>query len=131
MTKMNDDLNLTAHTVAHRVREHNEDGFVDVTGKREKKWRGWYHVYIAQPDGTQKRVKRERVIGPCSKMTKKEAKDEHRAWLRRSNSLPLAETGSANLALLCEDLVRLKEGDWESHTRATNISIYKLIQTGL
>lgn len=127
----NKDLNLTAHTSAHRIREHREDGFVDTTGKREKKWRGWYHVYVPQPDGTQKRVKRERVIAPCAGMTKKEARDEHRNWLRRLNAQPIADKATSKLSDLCDDLVRLREGDWEEHTRATNVSILKLIQAGI
>src|SRR5262249_31395219 len=51
--------------------------------QKAKKWRGCYHVYAPKPDGTTTRIKRNRVIGPCAEMTKAEARDEHRAWLRR------------------------------------------------
>jgi hypothetical protein len=118
------DLHLTAYTATHRVREHHEDGYVDVTGKKQKKWRGWYHVYASKPDGSRTRIKRKRVIGPCSEMTKAEAKDEHRAWIRRFNSQPVAESGTCSVANLCDDFMAMREGDWDETTRKTNRSVF-------
>jgi hypothetical protein len=118
------DLNLTAYTAAHRVREHHEDGYVDVTGKKQKKWRGWYHVYASKPDGSRTRIKRKRIIGPCSEMTKAQAKDEHRAWIRRFNSQPVAESGTSKVADLCDDFMAMREGDWDESTRKTNRSVF-------
>jgi hypothetical protein len=119
-----EDLNLTAYTTTRRVREHHEDGYVDVTGKKQKKWRGWYHVYVAKPDGTKTRIKRKRIIASCSQMTKADARDEHRTWIRRFNAQPVAESGTCTVANLCDDFMAMREGDWDESTRKTNRSVF-------
>ena len=107
---MNDNLGLGAYTAAHRTRQRGlEDGYVDKTGKREKKWRGWYHVYVKKDDGTETRIKRKRIIGPVVGMTKAEAEEEHRIWIRRFHTLPAAETPAATVATLCDDLFQLRD----------------------
>jgi integrase len=129
---MNDNLGLGAYTAAHRTRQRGlEDGYVDKTGKREKKWRGWYHVYVKKDDGTETRIKRKRIIGPVVGMTKAEAEEEHRIWIRRFHTLPAAETPAATVATLCDDLFQLREGDWEDAARSCNASVFGLIKAGL
>jgi hypothetical protein len=129
---MNDNLRLAAYTAAHRTRQRGlEDGYVDKTGKREKKWRGWYHVYVKKDDGTETRIKRKRIIGPVVGMTKAQAEEEHRIWIRRFHTLPAAETPAATVATLCDDLFQLREGDWEDAARSCNASVFGLIKAGL
>jgi integrase len=118
-------VNLAEYSANHRIREHHEDGYVDVTGKREKKWRGWYHVYkLNEKDGSSTRIKRSRVIGPCAGMTKAAAKDEHRAWIRRFNSQPVAEDAGCKVAHLCDDYLIMRNGDWDESTQKTNRSVF-------
>lgn len=129
---MTDDLNLAAYTGSHRTRQRGmENGHVDKTGLREKKWRGWYHVYAQKEDGTEGRITRKRIIGPVKGMTKAQAEDEHRIWIRRYNSRPAAETAAATVAVLCDDLFQLRSGDWEDATRSTNASVFALIKDGI
>lgn len=124
--------NLAQYSASHRTRQRGlEDGYVDKTGKREKKWRGWYHVYDKKTDGTETRIKRSRIIGPITGMSKGEAEEEHRIWIRRLHSLPAAETRSATVATLADDLFQLREGDWETATRSCNASVFALIKGGL
>ena len=108
--------NLAEYSAKHRTREHGlENGTVRQTGKKIKKWKGFYHVVV---DG--KRIKRERIIGECSKMTKTAAREEHRKWIRRLHEEPVAVTRQATVADLCEDYYRLKLGDWSESSQKTN-----------
>jgi integrase len=123
---------LTAYVRAHRIRQHGmENGYVEKTGKRVKKWRGYYHDYRQNPDGTQKRIKLKTILGPVSEMSKAQAEDALRLFIRRRNSLPVAETPKATVASLCDDYLQLREGDWQGATRDTNASILTLIKAAL
>jgi hypothetical protein len=129
---MSNDLNLSAYSAVHRIRRHGmENGYVEKTGKRVKKWRGYYHDYRQQPDGTQKRIKLKTILGPVSEMNKAQAEEALRVFIRRRNSMPVTETPQATVATLCDDYLALHEGDWEDATRATNNSILTLIKAAL
>jgi hypothetical protein len=87
MTDSPDNLNLTAHTSRHRSQRRGlENGTVRKTGQRVSKWLGIYHVYLQRSDGTERRDKREIILGTVSEMGKSEAKDALRVFIRRRNS---------------------------------------------
>lgn len=117
--------NLAEYCAAHRTRERgNEDGSVRLAKtKKVKKWEGVYHVYVDNVRHT-----RYRIIGECSKFTKTQARNEHREWLRRLHSQPVADTSKATVGQLLEDFYLLKLGDWAKQTRDT---MRALIDNGL
>src|SRR6516164_582899 len=101
--------NVAEYSAAHRTRERRENGYVELTGKREKKWRGYYHDYVAQPDGSELRIKKKRIIGIKADIpTKAEAEDIHRAWIRRRAAQPVADTKKALVRHLCDDYVLMR-----------------------
>jgi integrase len=123
---------LAAYTGSHRFRQRGmENGTVKKTGKRVKTWTGYYHVYRKQADGTERRDKAKKVLGPVSEMTKGEAEETLRVFIRRRNVLPAAESPAATVATICDDLRLLREGDWDDATRSTNASVLELIKSGL
>ena len=123
---MSENLNLAQYSADHRARERgHENGYVDIAGKRVKKWRGWYHVYAKSAAGAETRIKRKRIIGECSKMSKAEAREEHRSWIRRFCSQPVADAGTCRVADLCDDYLQMRQGDWEESTRKTIRSLFE------
>jgi integrase len=120
--------NVAEYSAAHRTRERRENGYVELTGKREKKWRGYYHDYVAQPDGSELRIKKKRIIGIKADIpTKAEAEDIHRAWLRRRAAQPVADTKKALVRHLCDDYVLMRADDWEEHQCRSVRSMFNTI----
>jgi hypothetical protein len=50
----------------HMPRERYQRGSLSKIGKRTKVWQGLWHVYVRQPDGTEKRLPRTKVLGPAT-----------------------------------------------------------------
>src|SRR5262245_41206372 len=122
-----DNRDLAAYTGSRRTRQRGmENGTVKKTGKRVKKWEGTYHVWVQLPGGTERRDPRRKVLGLCAEMTKGEAEEALRVFIRRTHLQPAAETASATVATLADDLLQLHEGDWEDATRGTNASVLAL-----
>jgi integrase len=117
-------MSLSEYAKQHRDRPHgNEDGSVKQIGKKVKKWEGIYHVYVTGEDGKTRRDTRRRVIGECARMTKTQARDEHRDFLRRLNSQPIAVKPKDTVAQICDDYFRLKSADWGENRCRTQRSI--------
>ena len=120
--------NLAEYSAQHRTRERHENGWVELVGKREKKWKGFYHDYVLRADGSARRQQRKRIIGTKAEIpTKAEAEDLHRVWLRRRAAQPVADTSKAKVSHLCDDYLALRNGDWEEATRKTNQSLFERI----
>ena len=119
---------LAEYNLQHRTRDHHENGYVELVGKREKKWRGYYHDYTENPDGTVKRTKKKRIIGTKAEIpTKAAAEDLHRAWIRRRAAQPVADNARAKVSHLCDDYMALRSGDWEEGWRKTHESMFARI----
>lgn len=71
-------------------RDRFQNGRVEETGKRVKKWKGHYYVYVRQPDGTEKRAHRAKVLGLKSAMRKREAEEELRKVIERETKQSLS-----------------------------------------
>lgn len=54
-------------------RDRYQRGHIEKVGKRTKQWKGHWYEYRLQPDGTEKRTHRSRILGRCAAMTKTEA----------------------------------------------------------
>ena len=59
-------------------RRRDERGWVKKVGKTQRMWEGYFNVYVRLPDGTEKRRRRSRILGPCVSMTRNAAMDELR-----------------------------------------------------
>jgi integrase len=57
----------------HMSRTRHQKGWVEETGKRVRKWKGHFYVYVRQSDGTEKRQHRAVILGLKSEMRKWEA----------------------------------------------------------
>jgi integrase len=119
-----DMTDLAKYCATHRNRESHQNGWVELVGKREKKWMGLWYVYEAGPDGTKRRLRRKRILGPKAALTKGQAEDLHVAWLRRTAGQAVATTGRAKVADLCEDYLTMREVDWEEGTRRNTRSLF-------
>ena len=60
----------------HMSRERYQRGSLKKVGKTRQRWRGRWHVYIPDPDGSEKLCKRERILGPVSQLSKGQAQDK-------------------------------------------------------
>ena len=118
------DQNIAAYSAAHRNRDHDVNGWVKLTGTREKKWNGWFYVYQPQADGTSKRVRRKVTLGTKVELpTKGKAEEALRLIVRRQLEQPMAVVARAKVSDLCDDYLNLHSGDWEPVTRTTNSSV--------
>jgi hypothetical protein len=64
-------------------RRRDERGWVEKVGKIQRMWEGYFNVYVRMADGTEKRRRRSRILGPCAEMTKNDALDELRKIILR------------------------------------------------
>src|SRR5712691_4184709 len=70
----------------HMSRERYQRGSLKKVGKTRKMWRGRWHVYVKQADGSEKLCKREKILGPVSELTKGEAQENLDALIKSSTS---------------------------------------------
>ena len=68
-------------------RRRDERGWVKKVGKIQRMWEGYFNVYVRMEDGTEKRLRRSRILGPCAEMSKNEAMDELRKIILRERGL--------------------------------------------
>ena len=93
------------------------------TATRVKKWRGYYHVYVSMPGGQEKRLRRKVTLGVCAEMTKGEALDKLRIYIRRARGQQVSTLPKALIADLCDDYFNLRIGDWSETNRDTVRSV--------
>jgi integrase len=124
---MPDEIKLPEYCATHRNRERGmENGYVTEGGGKNKKWIGHYHVYIRHPDGSEKRMHRKRVVGLKSKMTKAQAEDAHRGWVRNFHRAPVADSPKTTFRALAEKYYGVAKGDWSTAWRQTKQSLYNV-----
>src|SRR5947209_211674 len=69
---------------SHMSRERYQRGSLKKLGKTRKMWRGRWHVYVQQPDGSEKICKREKILGAASELTKGHAQEKLDALIKAS-----------------------------------------------
>jgi len=95
-------------------RERFQRGWVEEAGKRRKKWRGHYYVYVRQPDGTERRQHRAVVLGLKSEMPKWKAEAALQAIIERETSPAVRPSPSATLDWFWRERYRpMKEPGWK------------------
>ncbi len=96
-------------------RERHQRGRVVESGKRLKKWKGFYYVYLRQPDGSEIRAHRGVTLGLKSEMKKWEAEKKLQGIIDKATD-PSMVTPSpkCNLKWFWEQRYRpLKEPTWK------------------
>jgi hypothetical protein len=109
----------------HMSRERYQRGSLKKVGKTRKMWRGRWHVYLRQPDGTEKICKREKLLGPVSELTKGQAHEKLDALIRagtRQASSQIAK--DPTFAEVWQRYVALKTGTWSTATNNAITSVF-------
>jgi len=115
-------------------RRRDERGWVKKVGKIQRMWEGYFNVYVRMPDGTEKRLRRSRILGACAEMTKNEAMDELRKIILKERgvvSVVVPQVPSVGLPLnptFAEVWLRyrtLKESSWSNATRKAVVSVFE------
>ena len=77
------------HFLGKRGRERGQNGSLEVVGTQLKRWRGHYFIYEKQEAGREGRKHKAVILGPRSKMSRKQAADALRAIIAEKSDLPI------------------------------------------
>jgi integrase len=90
-------------------------------------WQGLWHVYVRQPDGTEKRLPRTKVLGPAT-MSKAEAQRQLDKLIAASGVPPQSASSFTRYSKF-EDVWKryceLKQGTWGMAARRAIVSIFE------
>jgi integrase len=115
-------------------RRRDERGWVKKVGKTQRMWEGYFNVYVRRSDGTEKRRRRSRILGPCASMTKYEAMDELRKIILTERGLisvavqSVVSTGlppDPTFAEIWQGYRTLKASSWSNATRKAVVSVFE------
>jgi integrase len=106
-------------------RQRYQRGSLKKVGKTRQMWRGRWHIYAKQPDGSEKLCKREKILGPAEGLTKIQAQEKLDVLIRRTTSqVPTTLSADLSLRQLWDSYVGLKSGTWSTATRKTLDSVF-------
>lgn len=107
----------------HMARDRHQKGWVEETGKRVKKWKRHYFVYVQQPDGTEKRSHCSFIIGAKSKMKKWDAEQKLQAKIDKETAGANVRPSPAySLRWFWEQRYKpLKEPTWKVSSRSRTV----------
>lgn len=101
-------------------RERRQNGWVEKTGKREKKWVGFYYEYVVE-NGQEKRKPRSKILGLCKELTKGAAEDKLRDHIRGVRP----PANNATFEQLGRWYLKTKSGEWAKGTQSLMASIFE------
>src|SRR5215469_4260495 len=106
-------------------RERYQRGSLKKVGKTRKMWRGRWHVYLKQADGSEKICKREKILGLVSELTKGQAQDKLDALIKASTNQIGAELpADPTFAEVWKRYAELKSASWGTSTLKTLQSVF-------
>jgi integrase len=109
----------------HMSRQRYQRGSLKKVGKTRKMWRGRWHVYVKQADGSERLCKRERILGPVSELTKGHAHEKLDALIKASTAQSSGELPiDAAFAEVWKRYAALKSASWSTATRKAVTSIF-------
>ncbi len=109
----------------HMSRERYQRGSLKKIGKTRKMWRGRWHIYVKQGDGSEKLCKREKILGPVSELTKGQAQEKLDAMIKASTRQISGELGpDPTFQEVWRRYVELKAASWSTATRKTVQSVF-------
>ncbi|HMF75670.1 MAG TPA: hypothetical protein VK604_08420 [Bryobacteraceae bacterium] len=117
----NSDDHSPLHFVGKRGRERGQNGSLEVVGKQVKRWRGHYFLY-ERKDGGEQRKHKAVILGPRSKMTRKQAADALRAVIAEKSDLPVERQPEMTFGQFWrERYLPLYQQKWKSSSRKTQV----------
>src|SRR5579863_8812205 len=109
----------------HMSRERYQRGSLKKIGKTRKVWRGRWHVYLKQDDGSEKLCKREKVLGAVSQLTKGQAQEKLDVLIKASTcQISSAPPPDPTFADVWDRYAALKSGSWSTATRKAVVSVF-------
>jgi integrase len=102
-------------------RARHQNGWVERTGKKTKTWTGYWYEYAREEGGSERRLQRSKVLGPCSEMSKGAAEDKLRDLLRDERP----PQTNATFEQLAKWYLRTNSGRWSKKWRVTMRGIFK------
>src|SRR5262249_28308356 len=106
-------------------RERYQRGSLKKVGKIRKMWRGRWHIYVKQADGSEKMCKREKILGPVSELTKAHAQEKLDILIKASTCQISAELPlDLTFGEIWARYVELKAASWSTATRKTIQSVF-------
>ncbi|HWQ53553.1 MAG TPA: tyrosine-type recombinase/integrase [Bryobacteraceae bacterium] len=104
-------------------KERHQNGWVELVGKRVKKWKGHFWIYKTV-EGAEKRCHTSRIVGLKSKMPKWKAEEELRAIIERETKQLARCDGTATLGWFWEHRY-LPSRTWDAATKSAVGSVVR------
>jgi integrase len=109
----------------HMSRERYQRGSLKKIGKTRRMWRARWHVWVKQPDGSERRRPRKQILGPVAEMTRGQAQEKLDALIK-------ADTGQVGCKALADPTfadvwkryAELKAATWSTTTSQTVRSVF-------
>jgi integrase len=107
-------------------RERYQRGSLKKIGKTRKMWQARWHVWERQPDGSEERRPRKRILGPVSEINKGQAQEKLDAIIKAETSQITVRDVPADpiFADVWDRYAELKSASWGTSTRKTVQSIF-------
>jgi integrase len=103
-----------------------QQGWVEEVGKKVKKWRGHYFVYVQKPDGTEQRKHRIALLGTKSEMRKFQAEKKLKEIIEREVGEGTARPDeTVTLNWFWENRFIPLQAHWRDSTRLVLLNVMK------
>jgi integrase len=110
------------HTRLKPGRERGQNGWLEVTGKSRKRWRGHFYTYEAGANGVEMRRHRSVLLGYRSEMTRKQAADSLRQAIAMRAETKIDDRLKMTFGQFWrERYLPLYEKNWRTSSRRTQI----------
>jgi integrase len=127
------ELGSSAHPYSARPgRERGQNGWLEITGKTRKRWRGHFHIYEMQPDGKEHRKHKTLILGLRSDMSRKEAADALRQTIAAKSELKTERQPEMTFGQFWrERFLPMHQQKWKVSSRQTQIDNIERYCVGL
>ena len=110
------------HTRLKPGRERGQNGWLQITGKTRKRWRGHFYTYEPGPDGNEVRRHRSVLLAYRSEMTRKQAEEALRQAIAARAETKIDERPKVTFDQFWrERYLPLYEQNWKASSRQTQI----------
>lgn len=110
------------HTRLKPGRERGQNGWLQITGKTRKRWRGHFYTYEPGPDGSEVRRHRSVLLAYRSEMTRKQAEEALRQAIAARAQTKIDERPKLTFDQFWrERYLPLYEQNWKASSRKTQI----------
>jgi integrase len=107
------------------ARERYQRGSLKKVGKTRKMWRGRWHVYVKQADGSETLCKREKILGAVAELKRGQAQEKLDALIKATTAQVRSDLpADPTFAELWSRYVALKSASWCTATRNAVTSVF-------